>query len=306
MFGRIIRIVFIGFLFLFIISFFNCNKENSTEPGDPLIKISTKSIVFGSIVSNRNMDTLIVIQNKGTGSLNISAKIEENSNEGNFTLLNDTSSFSISAGDSNILNLRFSPKSKGIKTAKLIMRTNSSDTILTIDLNGTVMLDKGPYIYNCNIYLHSQHMEIYKDSSRIMADYNFLFDDYAISFYSNSQFYVFDYRNSSLWGYDSKIYGEFSPDMKTLKKLTADIYRRDDYMQNLKLLVANFEMNNIPLFSQSDNSVQYKISGETAKSYLQLNQYRYTFFYIPIMNTITWTYVSTTWDRDSYILIEFK
>jgi hypothetical protein len=95
---------------------------------------------YGNVMLNTSLDKTIIIENLGTVSLNVSSLTITGLNMDQYTITSPVStSFDLTAGGSQMVNVRFRPTSTGIKTANLIIASNSDNATPSkqITLNGT-------------------------------------------------------------------------------------------------------------------------------------------------------------------------
>jgi hypothetical protein len=168
------------------------------------------------------------------------------------------------------------------------------------------------------IKIHAQHLETNKDSSRIISDYNFHSYSETLAIWSSP--YSFS-MNASFGSNSHKYYisasGEISQDKKKLSNFKCIYSRSENTYPMDRNENADFEINNIPFYSETDHpevvygsrkTVQYMITGENAKQFLKVNKYifSYTQTITSPFSQVEWKYNSTKWDNDSYILVTFQ
>ena len=111
-----------------------------TGAGGPGYLSAPDSLTFGSIAVGSTQSKLLALSNTGAESLTISAASIRGSG---FTLSGLTLPYSLVAGSSTNLTIRFSPTSSGTVTASLAITSNAFDPSVAVSLSGMATTTSG-------------------------------------------------------------------------------------------------------------------------------------------------------------------
>jgi len=115
----------------------------STESAAPVLQFSSDSLNFAYTATGSEKDLPVTIYSTGNTNLSISSKYLHGPNAAEFSVIQGLGASNIAAGDSQLVGLRFSPASAGIKTAYLIIDSDASSSPDTLLLKGFAIADTG-------------------------------------------------------------------------------------------------------------------------------------------------------------------
>ncbi|MDP8979665.1 MAG: choice-of-anchor D domain-containing protein [Acidobacteriota bacterium] len=98
----------------------------------PKLALSTNSLAFGTVTVNQTKDLSVTVTNTGSGTISATVKPPGSG----FNLLSATS-FTLGAGQSASVNLRFAPFSAGPFNSTVVITSNDPASPATITLSGT-------------------------------------------------------------------------------------------------------------------------------------------------------------------------
>jgi hypothetical protein len=297
--------------FLILLMLNSCEKENISEVDNgPTLTVSSTSILFKDIGFGLSCDTTIKVKNSGNQDISISNISFSGQNSSEFAISNISFPISLSPEDSIPIIIKFNPVSEGNKISNLVISSNAKNSKTQVSLSGTA-LGKIWSVTTFKIQIHAQHLETIEDSSRFIYDYIFYSNSELDSreWYTPYKFKMYGVDNSHTGGYNFEFTAEISPDRMSLLKLVCKYWRRNGVTYGSNAITSDFELNNIPVLSDrsqySYTTIGFLIKGEDAKNHLKINQYTITGFIPYKVLEVTWKYVSTVWDKDSYILVTF-
>ncbi len=103
------------------------------SPLSGVISLSTNTLVFGSVDIGSNIEKLLRISNKGTGTLQVNSM---NMTDAAFTIVGSTN-FSVSPGSYLDITIRFTPTTAIAYNATLRINNNSAESVKDVALSGT-------------------------------------------------------------------------------------------------------------------------------------------------------------------------
>lgn len=110
----------------------------STDPGVPApeITVAPTNLDYGDVEINTSSDLTVAVTNDGTADLNVSSLTSTN---GTFTVESPTAPVTITAGNSEVVTVRFSPTAVGAQSGDLEIASDDADeplVIVSLDGNG--------------------------------------------------------------------------------------------------------------------------------------------------------------------------
>jgi hypothetical protein len=101
----------------------------------PLVEVAPQSLNFGNVATGESLVSMLTVRNMGNAPLNISSIT---SSDQQFTISLPTTTFTLPAGSSIKVNVRFAPTSAGAKTGTLSINSNDpSRPRLDVPMTGT-------------------------------------------------------------------------------------------------------------------------------------------------------------------------
>ena len=101
----------------------------------PSIDISPATLDFGSVAVNQTKDLSVTVRNSGNAALSVTSIAFDNAA---YTLVSPSGSFQVAAGASQVLTVRFAPKSAATVSAKMSLTSNDpTKATSTVSLTGT-------------------------------------------------------------------------------------------------------------------------------------------------------------------------
>jgi uncharacterized protein (TIGR03437 family) len=101
----------------------------------PVVAVSATSLDFGTVTVNQTKDLVVQVQNTGTAALTVSSATSSNAR---FTVTSPSGSFSVNAGSSQSVTVRFAPTAVGAQAGTLTLATNDpAHPSVTLALTGT-------------------------------------------------------------------------------------------------------------------------------------------------------------------------
>ena len=106
----------------------------------PDITVTPTALAFGNVVVKTNSAYRVVtVSNDGTASLSIGTVTQGGTNRNQFSTANDScSGRTLARGQACTVSVRFSPTTRGLKTATLVISSNDPDeNPVAVQLSGT-------------------------------------------------------------------------------------------------------------------------------------------------------------------------
>jgi len=101
----------------------------------PIVEVTPQSLIFGNVATGENLIMKLAVRNTGNAPLNISSIT---SSDPQFTISLPTTTFTLPAGGSININVRFAPTSAGAKTGTLSINSNDPNRPrLDVPMTGT-------------------------------------------------------------------------------------------------------------------------------------------------------------------------
>jgi hypothetical protein len=118
----------------------------------PDINVEPASHNFGNVPLDSGLIETFIISNKGTADLSVSSVIIEGAHIGDFHIVSGSTTFILTPGNTENIEIQFIPLATGIRNATLKITSDDPDeNITSVSLTGTGILKylESPYLANC-------------------------------------------------------------------------------------------------------------------------------------------------------------
>jgi hypothetical protein len=114
-------------------------------PQEPDVSVAPASLDFGQVVVGGSADRDVVVSNLGSASLSVTSTSISGPNPARFSVVSGGGSFSLAAGETRTVRLRYSPTAETTHSASLTVASNDPDEAsVVVGLSGTGVTEPPP------------------------------------------------------------------------------------------------------------------------------------------------------------------
>jgi hypothetical protein len=114
-------------------------------PQEPDVSVAPASLDFGQVVVGGSADRDVVVSNLGSASLSVTSTTISGPNASRFSVVSGGGSFSLAAGETRTVRLRYSPIATGSHSASLTVASNDADEAsVVVGLAGSAVSQPPP------------------------------------------------------------------------------------------------------------------------------------------------------------------
>jgi len=125
---------------------------NGLDVPVPDINILPSSYDYGDVAVDSSETETFIISNEGTADLSVTSVIIEGEHPGDFSIVSGETTFVLTPGSTENIEIQFMPGTVGVRNATLVVTSDDPDeSILSVSLTGAAFINyiESPYLVNC-------------------------------------------------------------------------------------------------------------------------------------------------------------